>query len=683
MIACQRCQAQYDDDQLRYCGRCGSDMRPSPSREGIGAGGEVAVPSPDPMVGRVIGGRYRVLGPIGLGGMGAVYKVEHTAMGKIAALKMLHPTLSTDREIVKRFRREAEAISLLAHPSTVQVFDFGEADGCLYMVMELCRGEDLATILRRDGPMPFPRAAPLLVQVCEALAEAHEKGIVHRDLKPENVIVSRGTAGRDLAKVLDFGLAKLREREDLGAVTARGSLIGTPFYMSPEQIRSEEPDARSDVYSLGAMMYRMLTGEHPFAGPTPVAVLTQHLTDELVPPSQRRPDLAIDPRVDAIVCRCMAKKPADRFQGILEVRQAIEEARGAEPTPMRVPVEAHEERRREPSGTQTPATRLSREDFDRFERSLKVRRFVALATVPLLLAAAAVGAWVAWKRLDAPAPVEAEVEPNDTAGQANLIASGKTARGTIGKRLSVDESDRDFYRFHVERGPALLRAELSGIPDMDLVLELFDGQGDKLAQSDAGRAGDGELLPNWRVDGGDYYLEVREVWVPGRHATENVTDQYALTASWRPAGADEETEPDDAPTQAVAAPLGTPVHGFLHRVGDVDYYYPSGGGAGKTLAGEVTGVDGVDLAVVVVPPGAGGSGDPAAAPGARVFDAGREGAGEKLSTPWPAGGAAPLVAVVRKDKPADASGRRPALAGVGAPYSLVLREENASPPTPH
>src|SRR5262249_9530917 len=158
----------------------------------------------DPMVGRVISSRYRVLGVIGTGGMGTVYKVEHTAMGKIAALKMLHPTLSSDREIVKRFRREAEAISLLTHPSTVQAFDFGEADGCVYMVMELCRGEDLATILRRDGPIPFERAAPLLVQVCEALAEAHEKGIVHRDLKPENVIVSRGTAGRDLAKVLDF-----------------------------------------------------------------------------------------------------------------------------------------------------------------------------------------------------------------------------------------------------------------------------------------------------------------------------------------------------------------------------------------------------------------------------------------------------------------------------------------------
>src|SRR5439155_3704873 len=135
--------------------------------------------------------------------------------------------------------------------------------------------------------------------------------------------------------------------------------------------------------------------------------------------------------------------------------------------------------------------------------------FIALATVPLLLAAAAVAGYVAWKRSDTPTPVEVEVEPNDTAARANLIASGKTVRGSVGKRLSVDESDRDFYHFHVDRGPALLRAELSPIPNMDLVLDLFDAQGDKLAQSDAGREGDGELIPNWRVDAGDYYLEVR------------------------------------------------------------------------------------------------------------------------------------------------------------------------------
>ena len=220
--------------------------------------------------------------------MGAVYKVEHLAMGKLAAMKVLHPSLTQDREVAQRFRREAEAVSKLSSPNTVQVFDFGESSGSLYLVMELVKGEDLGAILRRDGPMPFARLAPMMMQVCDALSEAHEAGIVHRDLKPENLLVSRARDGRDVVKVLDFGLAKLRDSEELNQVTARGSLIGTPFYMSPEQIRAEELDGRCDIYSLGALMYRMLTGAHPFTAPTPVAVLTQHLTDELVPPSRAR-----------------------------------------------------------------------------------------------------------------------------------------------------------------------------------------------------------------------------------------------------------------------------------------------------------------------------------------------------------------------------------------------------------
>ena len=137
------------------------------------------------------------------------------------------------------------------------------------------------------------------MQVCDALSEAHEAGVVHRDLKPENLLVTRARDGHDVVKVLDFGLAKLRDSEELSQVTARGSLVGTPFYMSPEQIRGEDLDARSDLYSLGAVMYRMLTGEHPFTGTTPVAVLTQHLTEELDPPSQRGPIWASRREVEA------------------------------------------------------------------------------------------------------------------------------------------------------------------------------------------------------------------------------------------------------------------------------------------------------------------------------------------------------------------------------------------------
>ena len=286
----------------------------------------------DPLIGRVIDGRYRVLGKLGQGGMGSVYQVEHLAMGKIAAMKLLHPGLSEQPELLARFRREAEAVSRLSHPNTVQVFDFGHAEGLMYLVMELVRGKIFGVILRRDGPMAWDRARRILIQTCDALSEAHEAGIIHRNLKPENLLVSRARDGRDLVKVVDFGLAKLRAEDDSGQVTARGSLVGTPFYMSPEQIRADELDARSDIYSLGAVLYRMVTGEHPFAGNTPVAVLTQHLTDRLIPPSLRRPDLALDARIDPIIGKAMAKACEDRYADADEFRQALETRSAPLPT---------------------------------------------------------------------------------------------------------------------------------------------------------------------------------------------------------------------------------------------------------------------------------------------------------------------------------------------------------------
>src|SRR5262249_36486434 len=146
--------------------------------------------SSDPLIGTVVDARYRVVARIGAGGMGAVYRVEHLAMGKLAAMKMLHPSLTQDREVAQRFRREAEAVSRLSSPYTVQVFDFGETHGSMYLVMELCKGEDLGAILRRDGPLPFGRLGSMMTQVCDALSEAHDLGIVHRDLKPENLLVS-------------------------------------------------------------------------------------------------------------------------------------------------------------------------------------------------------------------------------------------------------------------------------------------------------------------------------------------------------------------------------------------------------------------------------------------------------------------------------------------------------------
>src|SRR6185295_9703105 len=242
-FVCPRCRSSFDQ-AARFCAECGADMThaspleaaqrsedasgPAVSRAELPVGDRRLSDSNRAWLGRVVDGRYRVLEVIGRGGMGVVYRVEHLRMGKIAAMKVLHRDLANDPEIVQRFEREAAAVSKLHHPHTVQVFDFGNAQGALYLIMEYVHGLDLAHIIQRDGPIPWPRCAPLLAQICGALQEAHELGIAHRDLKPENVLITRTTGGRDYAKVLDFGLAKLDQRGAPSHDTERNAIVGTP-----------------------------------------------------------------------------------------------------------------------------------------------------------------------------------------------------------------------------------------------------------------------------------------------------------------------------------------------------------------------------------------------------------------------------------------------------------------------
>src|ERR1051325_10707448 len=272
--------------------------------EGLSAA-ELSAPS-DPWLGRVVDGRYRVQARLGVGGMGVVYRVEHLHLGKTAAMKVLSPDTAAKPEMVRRFRLEAQAVSKLNHPNIVQTFDFGTADGALYLVMEFIKGEDLSTLLRREGAWSFARAARFFIQVCSGLTEAHEAGIVHRDLKPENLMVVRRRDDDEHAKVLDFGLAKLRERSPgERAISTGGQVIGTPYYMAPEQVRGEDLDARADIYSLGATLYRVLTG---------------------VPPRSRAPGQSLPIDADRIVLRAMAKSVEDRYASAAEVQRDLERA---------------------------------------------------------------------------------------------------------------------------------------------------------------------------------------------------------------------------------------------------------------------------------------------------------------------------------------------------------------------
>ncbi|MCA9645835.1 MAG: protein kinase, partial [Myxococcales bacterium] len=250
---CPECGAE-NSPASRFCNQCGSSLEHSgaPKREVVSPE-KIA----DPLLGMVIAERYRIVAPIGRGGMGVVYRVEHVRIGKLMALKLLTGELTSDSELVGRFKREALMVSKLSHPNTVQVFDFGTSDGLTYLAMEFLDGRDLGRLIEDSGCLDPVRVARLTIQICSSLAEAHGQGMIHRDLKPENIIVLQTREG-ELVKVLDFGLAKLRESSEMLEVTSRGAIVGTPYYMSPEQVRGEEVDQRSDIYSLGALMYKAL-----------------------------------------------------------------------------------------------------------------------------------------------------------------------------------------------------------------------------------------------------------------------------------------------------------------------------------------------------------------------------------------------------------------------------------------
>ena len=524
-------------------------------------------------LGKVVDGRYRVLEVIGRGGMGVVYRVEHLRMGKIAAMKVLHRDLAHDPEVVHRFEREAAAVSKLHHPHTVQVFDFGNAQGALYLIMEYVRGLDLAHIISRDGPIPWPRAAPLFAQICGALQEAHELGIVHRDLKPENVLITRTTGGRDYAKVLDFGLAKLDQRGGPTRETERNAIVGTPYFMAPEQIRGDEVDARTDIYSFGALMFELLTGEHLYSGSTAVGVLTKHLTADPDAPSMRAPKLAIPPAVDHLCQKALARDPDARWRTAAELAEAIEEIYG-ETVHETTGVGARPRSRALAGGRlvlerdeEASDLRLRRSDIDAFERGLKRRRVVVLGgTAAVAMAAIATG--VVLLSRDAPTLRE-EREPNDEAAQANRIAAGVPVTGLLGKRHSPTEPDRDVYVVAWPTGSRrVVTVAVSGLPNVDVNLSVSDGDGLHGATIDEAGAGAGEVLHRREVDGRVVVTVGETPAKDQRYPIENVSDPYTLTVTEETLAG--EAEPNNMDADATPLVLTEEIRGYLDTRLDVD-----------------------------------------------------------------------------------------------------------------
>jgi len=297
---CPICGREFPDN-VKYCPNDGSTLR-------------AKSPTAD-LVGQVVADRYHIIKKLGEGGMGAVYLGEHVKMGRKSAIKVMNPGMAADPDAISRFNREASNASRISHPNVCQIYDFGETpDGVIYLAMEFIEGQALTDIIEKEGALPPVRAGKILKQAADALAAAHDLGIVHRDLKPDNIMVVRGRDGADVVKVVDFGIAKAVAGDEAGQkVTKTGLVVGTPEYMSPEQLSGDKLDGRSDIYSLALVFFRMLTGVLPFQADSAQETMIKRLTDDPMPLQVARPDIVFPPALQAVLDKALARTPAERY----------------------------------------------------------------------------------------------------------------------------------------------------------------------------------------------------------------------------------------------------------------------------------------------------------------------------------------------------------------------------------
>ena len=304
---------------MKKCPHCGVEYPDATTL--CPADGVALEKTTDSLIGSTLAGKYRIDERLNEGGMGTVYRGTHVLMDKTVAIKVLRPSLAADEKIVARFSREARAASRISHPNALTVTDFGEDEnGIVFLVMEYLSGRTLKQVIREEGPLPLTRMVDITRQVGDALNAAHEQGVIHRDLKSDNIMLIDTMTG-DHAKVLDFGIAKIKEPDgnrDTGGLTAPNLVIGTPQYMSPEQCSQDsEIDARSDIYSLGVIMYEMLVGHVPFSAESPTMVMMKHLQEPVPSVLDERKDLPAS--IGRVIARAMAKLPANRYQNVAEL----------------------------------------------------------------------------------------------------------------------------------------------------------------------------------------------------------------------------------------------------------------------------------------------------------------------------------------------------------------------------
>ncbi|HEY6881225.1 MAG TPA: serine/threonine-protein kinase, partial [Polyangiales bacterium] len=474
------------------------------------------------------------------------------------------------------------------HPNTVQIFDFGESDQLAYLVMEFLPGRDLASVIA-DGPLGFSRVAAIAAQVAASIGEAHAHGIVHRDVKPENVMILDAGEGREFVKVLDFGIAKIRGAEE--RLTGMGELVGTPYYMAPEQIRGDAVDHRADIYALGGLMYKALTGEPPFLGDTPPMLVQAHLNERPLPLRRRAPTLGIPEEAERIVGKTLEKDPALRPQSMAELREELLRYLRAQGV-----ASGTFELDRESQPNANDDLFATRDDIDNFER--KTRRGGFLGKLLALVALVGMGVGIYGVRRDLFAlegPKDKEDEPNDEPASANKLWPGIALKGKIGRRNSADEGDQDVYRIEREGAlPQLAKLSVSGLPNMNIALDVVPkGSSQPLLSVNTGGVGEGEDIPNLTLTAPLYYVRVREVAMAGQPPTENVSDEYTLELALTSELPGFERELNDAFELATPLVPGEKLRGYIGWHKDKDVYCAAAGQAAQTVT--LAGVEGVDL----------------------------------------------------------------------------------------